>query len=412
MELVKEGRISDAMKALTNEPKADLTDPEVRERLCAKFPKETRPQRLSEEERREGAHETNIVIGPEDVKRIIRKIAKGKAAGPTALPPDLLKIIISLEDHGTEKANVRLLLNEFATLFNTIITGMASDEIRDAMTTGYLHALGEGPRPITVDDVCVKIVEKYLMSDTVNQGAIPESMDYQEALRKGGLENCYFKILNSLYGENLESGMVVVKMDIQNGFGLLNREMALRMIQKKFPNIYPYLLWHYGKPTKIFSKDGKVEMDVEVGFKQGGPIVPLVFCATIHLLVDQMLKLGIVHDTSSFCMYMDDLALSGPPEQIWKLVEFCTAVGGYGKNLLDQLGLKFHPQKISTFWPLCIPNVITEDDEGKEVDIMKYFMDKCGLNYSSDGIEIMGVPIGCVQYVHEQLGQSMQGSWN
>jgi hypothetical protein len=221
---------------------------------------------------------------------------------------------------------------------------------------------------------------------------------YQEALKKNGLENFYFKVIEEL----AKDGKIAVKLDIKSGFSHLFREYGLRAMQKTFPDAYPYILWHYGEAIKIFTRDGSFERLLEEGFKQGGPLVPLIFCTAIHVLILYLKNTGLLDSdsdtTSTYTMLMDDLCIVGTPELVHEIVKCCTE--GQGKDVLQQMGLQIHPDKIHVYWPLYMP-----PGEGEEKEIWNYLREKCagGLHMSSDGIECVGIPAGAGNYVQEKL---------
>ena len=56
---------------------------------------------------------------------------------------------------------------------------------------------------------------------------------------------------------------------------------------------------------------------------------------------------------STYTMLMDDLVVVGTPDFAYRLVKFCTEERG--KELLEQMGLKIHPDKIHVLWlRLCV----------------------------------------------------------
>jgi hypothetical protein len=121
MKLVKDNRVADAFKVLTNQPKADPRDQNVQAQLDKKIAKKRDdPPQTTEEERNEGATNTNIHAGNDDVREAVRKIARGKSPGPSLIPPDTLKILIGLEDNREEKAKIETMITELTTLINSM----------------------------------------------------------------------------------------------------------------------------------------------------------------------------------------------------------------------------------------------------------------------------------------------------
>ena len=95
---------------------------------------------------------------------------------------------------------------------------------------------------------------------------------------------------------------VVVKLDFSNAFNCLRKSDMLKSIADRVPELLSYCHSAYANPSVLHYGHYTI-MSLE-GPQQGDPLGPLLFCNTIHALLESLgsvLRLG----------YMDDVTLGG-----------------------------------------------------------------------------------------------------
>ena len=184
-ELIRNGRIADAMESLTNEPPADHRREEVRAKILKKF-----PQTLHEENDTPAppAGQQRIVVTQMEVRDAILETKKGLVAGPTGFSVDLAKIAV----HTAKWMEHVPFLEAFANIVQNIANGETSENLREVCTMAYIFPVGEKARPIAVDDFLVKIVSKILAKTAKNGDKLPLDMRlYQMAFMRNGTERIF-----------------------------------------------------------------------------------------------------------------------------------------------------------------------------------------------------------------------------
>jgi len=127
---------------------------------------------------------------------------------------------------------------------------------------------------------------------------------------------------------------VVAKLDFSNAFNCLHRSDMLKSIADWVPELLPYCHSTYANPSVLHY--GHYTIMSQEGRQQGDPHGPLLFCNTIHPLLESLgsvLRLG----------YMDDVTLGG--SQLAKDVQTVIDVGrDMGLNInVSKCELIAHP---------------------------------------------------------------------
>lgn len=116
---------------------------------------------------------------------------------------------------------------------------------------------------------------------------------------------------------------IVVKLDFQNAFNSIKRDLILRVSQDKVPELYPLIWQCYREPTKLAWQNNTC-ISSERGVQQGDPLGPALFSLGISELVDRMTsKLNV--------WYLDDGTLGGTLDtvlnDIQKVLDFANEGG-------------------------------------------------------------------------------------
>src|SRR5664279_3347296 len=116
----------------------------------------------------------------------------------------------------------------------------------------------------------------------------------------------------------------------------------LLALRNRIPDIYGYCYSAYSRPSRLFY--GKYIVQSEEGPQQGDPLGPLLFCNTLHPLLQSL--------TSDLTLgYLDDLTLGGPQQQVAEDVYRIQALG-------ESIGLHLNVSKCEL---VCAPNLAVDD---------------------------------------------------
>lgn len=124
---------------------------------------------------------------------------------------------------------------------------------------------------------------------------------------------------------NSNSSKVLLKIDFQNAFYSIERDVMLNEIRKKTPSIYAFMWQCYSTMSLLFF--GNDTIMSQVGAQQGDPCGPLAFSLSIQPIIEDMAsELNIWN-------YMDDGTICGEPQNVLedfrKLINECKAIGLY-----------------------------------------------------------------------------------
>jgi len=118
--------------------------------------------------------------------------------------------------------------------------------------------------------------------------------------------------------ETMPNDNVVVKLDFSNGLNCLHRSDMQKSIADRVPELLPYCHSAYANPSVLYY--GQYTIMSQEGPQQGDPLGPLLFCNTIHPLLE---SLGSVLRSG----YMDDVTLGGSQGTVAKNVQTVMDVG-------------------------------------------------------------------------------------
>ena len=97
------------------------------------------------------------------------------------------------------------------------------------------------------------------------------------------------------------------KLDFANAFNSIHRDRMLDRVLEVVPEIFPLVFSAYHQPSCLFFDDYTIES--AEGVQQGDPLGPLLFCLTIHKVVESL--------KSEFkVFYLDDGTLGGTPYDV------------------------------------------------------------------------------------------------
>jgi hypothetical protein len=139
-------------------------------------------------------------------------------------------------------------------------------------------------------------------------------------------------------------------------------------------------LFAYGDTSKVFVRgmqQGKY-IPSSSGVKQGDPIAMFYFCLTTYAALQTADSCSEAHVIA----YADDIYITGPP---WESMKAFFKL----QDLLQPLGLHLNPHKCELY---C-----------RQPMVGAILAEHCDIQNSSEGITVLGTPLGTPEYVHSTL---------
>ena len=141
----------------------------------------------------------------------------------------------------------------------------------------------------------------------------------------------------------MPADFVVAKLDFSNAFNCVRRDVMLKAVADRIPELYRLCHLAYSQPSVL--KYGRHVIMSEEGAQQGDPLGSLLFCLAIQPLLQNM------RSPLSFS-YIDDVTVGGPAQFVAEDIQRVATLGpSYGLQLnfaKCELISKFKP----TDWPI------------------------------------------------------------
>ncbi|XP_048485579.1 uncharacterized protein LOC125490434 [Plutella xylostella] len=129
------------------------------------------------------------------------------------------------------------------------------------------------------------------------------------------------------------SDSIIFKVDLENAFNMVERDVFLKRVLERVPSLFPFLHQCYARPSNLFF--GTIPVESQVGAQQGDPLGPLIFSLAIHDVVSSL-------RSPLNLWYLDDGTVGGDADEVLSDIE--SLVQG-----LAALGLRINPRKSEVF---------------------------------------------------------------
>jgi Reverse transcriptase (RNA-dependent DNA polymerase) len=289
---LEEGNIRAAVRILCDQSQPAAPTEDNLRILQQKHPPDMHPENLAG---LPSPTTTNALqVTEANVLEAIRTFPAGSAGGPDGFKPghitDLLK-------HRESALALTKALTDFT---NLLLRGGCPLELRPTLFGGNLIALNKnsgGLRPITIGYVWRRIVAK-----CANKFAISKLSTYFAPLQVGigvpaGCEAAIHAVRRFINGMSEEQ--VVVKLDFENAFNSMRRDIMLEAVLDTVPEIYPFVHQAYRFPSVV--KFGQYHLSSQTGPQQGDPLGPLLFCLPLQPILHALhsrLRIGFLDDVT------------------------------------------------------------------------------------------------------------------
>ena len=208
-------------------------------------------------------------------------------------------------------AEADALLNAITKLCNRIFQQGMPEEYGHIFFGANLTALRKpdgGVRPVAVGLVLRRLCSK-LATFVVRNEAANYLRPHQVGFGlPGGCEAAVHATRSFIKSSReVENPFVLLKVDFANAFNTIRRDMILREVFRKFPQIYQYVVSSYGAESSLLF--GSEVIKSAEGVQQGDPLGPFLFALTIQPMVESI-------QSPLNCWYLDDGTLAGDPSTV------------------------------------------------------------------------------------------------
>ncbi|KAL0206116.1 hypothetical protein P9112_001423 [Eukaryota sp. TZLM1-RC] len=307
-----------------------------------------------------------------EVLKAIQKLPKGKAAGPSGISFDLLKIACSSAPE---------IADDLAHYFQQLIVVKINPPFE--LLAARLIALvkpgngikPDGIRPIAVGESLSRLLAS-IVFDRVKDKASTFLNPHQFGIKT--IDGASVAAIASDTFFHAEENNFIFNLDFKNAFNSVKREAIFEVINSDFPELSSFFYHFYGKESDlIFNSFG---LKSSSGVKQGDPLGPLLFCLAIHKTLNIIKQ---KYPSIKIVAYMDDISLIGS----FDLLEL---VAQEIADSYENIGLHLNASKCLLIGSSAQDLVINDS-------IVPF------TNYSSDAFKFLGCWLGNVPQIQNEL---------
>ena len=292
---IEDGNVSAALRMLLSEDKLSEINDETFEKLQERHPMAPTNRRPTP-----SPPDHCLQVTESEVMAAIRSFPAGSAGGPDGLRPQHIADLVNCLDSGPT------LLKHITAVINLLLQGKCALAAVPVLFGGNLTALSKpsgGVRPISVGYYWRRLAAKCANTHATTKLA-PYFLPLQ--LGVGVKDGCEAAIhAGRRYVDAMPEDFIIAKLDFKNAFNSLRRDAMLEAIYMHVPEIFTFC--HMAYTNDSILKFGNRQIMSQEGVQQGDPLGPLMFCLTIHPILQSL--------NSEFIIgYMDDVTLGGPPD--------------------------------------------------------------------------------------------------
>lgn len=297
---VADGDIRGAVKILSSQDTLSPASEETLKKLMDKHPQCHRQFKCSNVE------VENMSVCEEDVKLALSSFPNGSSGGMDGLRPQHLKDLTMTENG--EAASI--LLSSLTKFCNFVFSGKVTESILPIFFGASLIALDKndgGVRPIAVGCTLRRLVSKlacFSVREKMANYFVPHQLGFATSKGSEAIVHATRSFIND-FGNKKK---IVLKIDYKNAFNTVHRDIFLRAVRERAPEIYNLVWQAYGAPTNLYFSN-KIILSA-AGCQQGDPLGPLLFCLSLHENVVLKLQSDLV------AFYLDDGIIAGNTDEV------------------------------------------------------------------------------------------------
>ncbi|KAL0219315.1 hypothetical protein P9112_004968 [Eukaryota sp. TZLM1-RC] len=245
-----------------------------------------------------------LIIVPEKTQKnhhyVPCVLLRGKAAGPSGISFDLLKIACSSAPE---------IADDLAHYFQQLIVLKINPPFE--LLAARLIALvkpgngikPDGIRPIAVGESLSRL-QASIVFDRVKDKASTFLNPHQFGIKT--IDGASVAAIPSDTFFNAEENNFIFNLDFKNAFNSVKREAIFEVIKSDFPELSSFFYHFYGKESDLIFNSFALKSSS--GVKQGDPLGPLLFCLAIHKTLNIIKQ---KYPSIKIVAYMDDISLIG-----------------------------------------------------------------------------------------------------
>jgi hypothetical protein len=277
----------------------------------------------------------DIGVPIEDVEKVMKKMERGTAPGPSGLRVDHLKQVMETTS-GQHKDE---LLGLLAQVIAQAAGGHWETALARWITGGKITPLRKkdgGVRPVVAVETLRSLVSRFVL-----QSCAGMARDYLPAKQKGftpGANGMQTAVYTVREWAKRSHEKVILKLDISNAFNTISR----RACCEEADNIDIVLgCWaRWSLAANPFLTCNGYEISAKTGLVQGEPLSPLLFCAGIKPIIEE---LSTSVPSLEDLWFLDDGGLEGRPAAVGQGYQFL-------QNRLPTIGLAINPAKSEVYY--------------------------------------------------------------
>lgn len=350
---LNDGDVKGAIRILSSEDTIAPVNMEVYLKLLEKHPAPEMVQQIDDENL-----PTVDAVTESETKVAVFNFGNGSSGGLDGLRPQHLKDMLSVE----LGENGKLLITRLSTFSDLLLNGHVPDCIIPILYGACLCAFNKKDlsiRPIAIGSTYRRLVAKIACARVSNKLGAKYRPSQLGFGTKGGAEAGAHAARNFINTQHA-STKVFLKLDFQNAFNELERDLMLLATYNECPEIYRFVKQCYSEPTKL--SFGYFTLLSQRGCQQGDPCGPPLFCLTINEMVRALKsELNI--------WFLDDGSLGGDPDSVIQdlatVIEWSAKMGlrlNYSKCELMVLGTDNKQEIIDAFCNMA-PGITIRDTD-------------------------------------------------
>ncbi|MGH8465836.1 MAG: reverse transcriptase domain-containing protein [Pseudomonas sp.] len=385
---MQNGEVSRAFRTLTQVEGMAAADEATRERLEAKHPRRAEAHEVTaqvEGFRLDADQEEQLT--EQELLAALWKAPRGSAPGADDWRFEHLWDVLRVTSSAVDPASTRL-TDALLALVNQAQHGRLPRWCYTLLAGANLVALRKGladVRPIAMGNMFRKLVSRCLL---VHHQPLLDAHFMPTQFGVGARNGAETIVHATSTLMDAHPDWVFFQTDFANAYNSILRCKSLEAVREHFPSLLPWLRAIYSPRSALWfdPHDDRQAMTSEEGAQQGDPLGPLLFCASMHSVLEQANATLTAHGGGLALGYIDDIVGCGPEAAVRECFATIEAAA-------QECGLQLQLHKCSAYRPSG--DVITQLPGAVGVE--------------DEGLVVLGVPLGRAEFVQQKLVERVEG---